>query len=76
MSAFFQEMRESEPASIFTLSTKLPHQLSESTLLNNYGASHLINTQNLLIPSSFRVAELGDRVEVGTTSFLIIRRGT
>jgi hypothetical protein len=49
------------------------HLLSSSILIDNYGATYLINTKVLLDPRTF-VATLGKAVESGTSSLLIFRR--
>lgn len=76
LSAFFQEKRTADHAGIYSTVHDLPHQLSESTLIDNCGASHLVNTPDLLVPGSFEKAEHGEVVEAGTTSFPIAGRGT
>lgn len=54
----------------------LLYQLSASTLIDNCGALHLVNTRDLLKPDSFVLAEYGEVVEAGTTFFLIAGKGT
>ncbi|RYC53684.1 hypothetical protein CHU98_g12525, partial [Xylaria longipes] len=51
------------------------HPLSESTVLDNCGALHLVNNKDLLEEGSFVLSADGDSVEAGTTSFPIIGRG-
>lgn len=74
--AFFQEKSAPEVTGVFSTVQDLPHQLSESTLLDNCGASHLVNTPDLLEPGTYQKAEHGETVEAGTTSFPISGRGT
>lgn len=76
LTAFFREKRAAEHAGVFSTVLDLPHQLSQSTLIDNCGASHLVNTPDLLVPGSFKKAEHGEVVEAGTTSFPISGRGT
>ena len=52
------------------------HPLSESTLLDNCGATHLVNSIELLDPGSFVKAQVSAVVEAGTSSLPVIRRGT
>ncbi|KAF2970752.1 hypothetical protein GQX73_g2825 [Xylaria multiplex] len=51
------------------------HPLSESTVIDNCGALHLVNTKELLVPGSFVLSEDGESVDAGTTSFPILGRG-
>ncbi|KAI0534434.1 hypothetical protein GGR58DRAFT_505327 [Xylaria digitata] len=51
------------------------HPLSQSTVLNNCGALHLVNNRALLEPGSLILAEDEECVDVGTTSFPIVGRG-
>ena len=48
------------------------HLLSVSTLLNNYGATHLVNSKELLEPGSFTKAAYNEYVEAGSSSLLIL----
>ena len=52
------------------------HPFSQSTLLDNCGAMHVVNNKALLDEGSFVPARVGECVEAGTTQFLIIGRGT
>ena len=49
------------------------HLLLMSTLLDNYGATNLVNNHSLLKLGSFIKAKLDKYVEVGTSSLLITR---
>ncbi|OAF55182.1 hypothetical protein VC83_08403 [Pseudogymnoascus destructans] len=52
------------------------HPLSESTLLDNCGAVHIVNCKDLLEPGSMIYPSTPEFVESGTTSFAIVARGT
>ena len=52
------------------------HPLSESTLLNNCGATHLVNSKEMLEPRTFVKAALNECVDAGTQSLPILGRGT
>jgi hypothetical protein len=52
------------------------HPLSQSTLLDNYGAIHLVNSKELIDPGTFVKAKIDDYVEAGTTVIPITGRGT
>ena len=52
------------------------HPLSQSTLLDNYGAMHLVNSKDLINSGTFIKAKINNYVKAGITSLLIIRRGT
>jgi hypothetical protein len=52
------------------------HPLLQSTLLDNYGAMHLVNSKELINPGTFVKAKIDDYVEVGTTVIPITGRGT
>jgi len=49
--------------------------LSASSLLNNCGATHVVNSKDLFEPGSMRKAPPGDRIETGTTSTPVHFRG-
>lgn len=76
INAFFRECPAPTEQGIYSTIHALPHQLSRSTLIDNCGASHLVNTVDLLTPDSVQKAEPGDVVEAGTTAFPITARGT
>jgi predicted ribosome-associated RNA-binding protein Tma20 len=42
------------------------HPLSESTILDNGAATHLVNSADWLVPGTFRPADSTDTVEAGT----------
>jgi len=52
------------------------HPFSDSTLLDNCGAVHLVNSRDLLVQGSFRKSGASDYVEAGTQSIPIIGRGS
>jgi hypothetical protein len=52
------------------------HAFSQSTLLDNCGAMHVVNDRALLDEGSFVLARAGECVEAGTTQFPISGRGT
>jgi len=52
------------------------HPFSESTLLNNCGAIHLVNKRELLVPGTFKKAHAQDYIDAGTQSIPISGRGT
>jgi len=52
------------------------HPLSESTILDNGAAVHLVNNLDLIEPGSFVKTSGIDCVEAGTQSFLIFGKGT
>jgi hypothetical protein len=52
------------------------HPLAESTLLDNGAATHLVNSEALLVPGSFIKSTADDSVEAGTSSLMIKGRGT
>ncbi|RYP30332.1 hypothetical protein DL768_011197 [Monosporascus sp. mg162] len=51
------------------------HPLSQSTLIDNCGARHLVNTRDLLVPGSFVPDSTGETVEAGTSSIPISGKG-
>ncbi|KAJ4401523.1 hypothetical protein N0V91_007827, partial [Didymella pomorum] len=51
------------------------HPLSESTILDNGAATHLVNSSDRLVPGTFRTADPSDTVEAGTQAFPIAGRG-
>ena len=51
------------------------HPLSASTLLDNCGATHLVNDKSLLIEGSFSKSTFDDCVHAGSSSFPISGRG-
>jgi len=60
-----------EVAGQFSTTGFTRHPLSDSTLVDNCGAMHLVNRKSLLVEGSFRRAEAGDHVQAGTSSFPI-----
>jgi hypothetical protein len=52
------------------------HPFSDSTLLDNCGAVHLVNSKEMLVPGSFRKSGAADFVDAGTQSIPIIGRGS
>ncbi|KAG4427574.1 hypothetical protein IFR05_016944 [Cadophora sp. M221] len=52
------------------------HPLSKSTLLDNCGATNLVNDRNLLEPGSFVRSDADDVVECGSSHLPILGRGT
>jgi hypothetical protein len=52
------------------------YPLLQSTLINNYGATHLVNSKDLLEPRSFVKASSNESVEAKSSALLIISRGT
>ncbi|KAL5317777.1 hypothetical protein ACEPPN_014876 [Leptodophora sp. 'Broadleaf-Isolate-01'] len=52
------------------------HPLSESTLLDNGAATHLVNSVALLEPGTFVKSTNDDSVEAGTSSLMVKGRGT
>jgi hypothetical protein len=61
-------------SSVFISRGYILYPYSTSTLLDNYGATYLVNNIALLEPRSF-VPTLNDSVLTGTDSYIIIRRG-
>jgi hypothetical protein len=53
----------------------LRYPLSASTLLDNCGAMHLVNSKDLLELGSFVKALFNKYIEAGSSSLLILRRG-
>lgn len=51
------------------------HPLSDSTLVDNCGATHLVNSIDKLVPGSFK-RTTGESVDAGTSSLPIVGRGT
>ena len=49
------------------------HSLLQSTLLDNYGTIYLVNSKELIDPSTFVKAKINDYVEAGTIVILITR---
>ncbi|KAG6029960.1 hypothetical protein E4U40_000200 [Claviceps sp. LM458 group G5] len=52
------------------------HVLYDSTLYDNCGALHVVNSRDRLVPGSFVPSNESDYLEVATTSFKISGRGT
>jgi hypothetical protein len=52
-----------------------PHPLSDSTLFDNCGALHLVNSKDLIMAGTFRSSGPNDIVEAGTQSIPIVGRG-
>ncbi|KAK3897366.1 hypothetical protein C8A05DRAFT_39082 [Staphylotrichum tortipilum] len=67
---------DEESLGVFTTFNCSVHQLSQSILLDNCGALHVVNDKSCLLPGTFVEAEEGDRAEAGTTDFPILGRGT
>lgn len=61
---------------VFATWDSTPHPLSTSTVLDNCGAIHLINSVKHLVPGSFRKATGTDTVEAGTSSLEVLGYGT
>jgi hypothetical protein len=61
---------------IYTTSDTPKHPLSESTVLDNCGAIHLVNSVRFLESGSFHPATGTDTVEAGTSTLEIIGYGT
>ena len=51
------------------------HPLADYTLLDNCGASNLVNDKKLLVPSSFVKSTSDEYVKAGTSRIPILRRG-
>ena len=49
--------------------------LAKSTLLDNYGATYIVNSKDFLVLGSFKKAVFNEVVYYGILSLLIIRRG-
>ncbi len=47
-----------------------------STLIDNYGATHLVNSKDLLKPGSFIKVITNESVKAGLSALLILGRGT
>jgi hypothetical protein len=54
----------------------LRHPLSESTLLDNYSATHMVNNVRMLDKGTFINKRSGHIVKAGSSSLPIIGRGT
>ncbi|OWP04185.1 hypothetical protein B2J93_4947 [Marssonina coronariae] len=52
-----------------------PYALSNTTLLDNCAATHLVNREELLVPGSLKIAHPQDCVEAGSSSLPIRGRG-
>ena len=63
------------PEAVYTSIGSTRHPLSDSTLLDNCGAMHLVNDSRFLIPGSFRPDKEDNFVEAGASQFKIIGRG-
>nr|XP_036578962.1 reverse transcriptase domain protein [Colletotrichum truncatum]KAF6786345.1 reverse transcriptase domain protein [Colletotrichum truncatum] len=64
-----------QPSVFATLLTG-PHVLSRSTVLDNCGATHLVNNLDLLESSSIKTCIGDERVDSGTASYPILAKGT
>ena len=62
--------------SIFSTPSGARHALADSTVIDSCGATHLVNSRDLLVPGSFVPTAGDDCVEAGTTTFPISGRGT
>jgi hypothetical protein len=51
------------------------HPLSNSTILDNGAATHLVNSAELLVPGSFRPTDGSETIEAGTQALPISGRG-
>ena len=49
--------------------------LSNSTILNNRVATHLINSTKLLVPRSFKLVNRVEVIKVGSIALLILGKG-
>lgn len=52
--------------SIYNLIDFNAHLLSESTILDNRAATHLVNSSNCLVPRTFRPSNPSNTIEAGT----------
>lgn len=75
MNAFFRIVPQTSVPGIYTTTTSVAHQLSESTLIDSCGAEHLVNSISMLEAGTFKRSEHPEWVEAGTTSFPIQGRG-
>ncbi|KZL79198.1 reverse transcriptase domain protein [Colletotrichum incanum] len=79
--ALFQlNSSEAEPGprsyNVFATPYSGPHVLSRSTVLDNCGATHLVNDLTLLEPDLIKIPDgTEDRVDSGTASYPIIAKG-
>ena len=64
-----------ESPGVYNLMDFNAHLLSDSTILDNGAATHLVNSADRLVPGSFRPADPTDTVEAGTQAFPISGRG-
>nr|XP_036577978.1 reverse transcriptase domain protein [Colletotrichum truncatum]XP_036581771.1 reverse transcriptase domain protein [Colletotrichum truncatum]XP_036582657.1 reverse transcriptase domain protein [Colletotrichum truncatum]KAF6785108.1 reverse transcriptase domain protein [Colletotrichum truncatum]KAF6790214.1 reverse transcriptase domain protein [Colletotrichum truncatum]KAF6791448.1 reverse transcriptase domain protein [Colletotrichum truncatum] len=62
--------------SVFATPLTGPHVLSRSTVLDNCGATHLVNNLDLLESSSIKTCIGDERVDSGTASYPILAKGT
>ena len=60
---------------VFSTLGMAKHPLSESTLLDNCGALHIINSRKRLDPGTFTAPDNNDLVEAKTTTFPVSGRG-
>jgi hypothetical protein len=68
-------LAEHSAAGIYSLWNS-PHPLSDSTLLDNCGATNLVNDRSMLLEGSFVKSTPEDLVECGSSQLPIIGRGT
>lgn len=61
---------------VFTTIGFEKHMLSDSTLLDNCGALHVVNSSSLLEPGSFALSKGYDSIHAGSSEFPISGRGT
>ncbi|KAE8834279.1 hypothetical protein PTNB85_05612 [Pyrenophora teres f. teres] len=69
-------LTESHSPGVYSTMDFDAHPLSESTILDNRAAVHLVNNLQLIEPGSFVKASGIDCVEAGTQSFPILGKGT
>ncbi|KAE8840578.1 hypothetical protein PTNB85_03977 [Pyrenophora teres f. teres] len=69
-------LTESHSPGVYSTMDFDAHPLSESTILDNGAAVHLVNNLQLIEPGSFVKASGIDCVEAGTQSFPILGKGT
>jgi len=62
-----------ESLGVYAATSQVPHQLSNSTLLNNYGALYIVNRKELLLPGSFVANRQGRFIKAGAGHFPILR---
>ena len=68
-------MATDERTGVYNLMDFNAHPLSNSTILDNGAATHLVNSADRLVPGTFRPADSTDTVEAGTQAFPVAGRG-